>query len=90
MEISGDDVKCYEDVMGVVLDVVNIATTYDNEIYKGTKVDEMRERHTNSKSRLQSKDIWSAKKHLKKLSRKERRLQCFEEHDGTQGSSQPS
>jgi IS605 OrfB family transposase len=74
MEVGEDEVKCYEDVMGVDLGVVNIATTSDNEVYKGTKADEIRERYTSLKSRLQSKGTWSAKKHLKKLSKKERRF----------------
>ncbi|ADI74054.1 transposase, IS605 OrfB family [Methanohalobium evestigatum Z-7303] len=74
MEVGENEVKCYEDVMGVDLGVVNIATTSDNEVYKGSKADEIRERYTSLKSRLQSKGTWSAKKHLKKLSKKERRF----------------
>uniref|UniRef100_UPI0025E4DB78 RNA-guided endonuclease InsQ/TnpB family protein n=1 Tax=Methanohalobium sp. TaxID=2837493 RepID=UPI0025E4DB78 len=75
MEVDEDEVKCYEDdVLGVDLGVVNIATTSDGEVYKGTKADKVRERYTSLKSRLQSAGTWSAKKHLKKLSKKERRF----------------
>ena len=74
MEVGENEVEYNDDVLGVDLGVVNIAATSDNEIYKGTKADEIRERYTSLKSRLQSKGSWSAKNHLKKLSKKERRF----------------
>jgi IS605 OrfB family transposase len=74
MDVDENKVSFDDDVLGVDLGVVNIATTSDNEIYKGTKADEIRKRYTSLKSKLQSKGTWSAKKHLKKLSKKERRF----------------
>ncbi|WP_410807875.1 RNA-guided endonuclease InsQ/TnpB family protein [Methanohalobium sp.] len=74
MEVDENEVEYNDDVLGVDLGVVNIATTSDGEVYKGSKADKVRERYTSLKSRLQSAGTWSAKKHLKKLSRKERRF----------------
>lgn len=57
--------------LGVDLGIVNLATTSDGENFSGEKVETYRKRITELKARLQSKGTKSAKRHLKKLSKKE-------------------
>jgi IS605 OrfB family transposase len=59
------------DFLGVDLGIVNIATTSDGEIFTGEKVESYRKRITELKSKLQAKGTPSAKRHLKKISKKE-------------------
>lgn len=60
-----------KDFLGVDLGIVNIATTSDGEIFTGEKVESYRKRVTILKSKLQAKGTPSAKRHLKKISKKE-------------------
>ena len=60
-----------KDFLGVDLGIVNIATTSDGEIFTGEKVESYRKRITELKSKLQAKGTPSAKRHLKKISKKE-------------------
>jgi IS605 OrfB family transposase len=57
--------------LGVDLGIVNLATTSHGEIFTGEKVEKYRKKITSLKSRLQSKGTKSAKRHLKKISKKE-------------------
>jgi len=61
-------------VLGVDLGIVNLAVDSDGEVHSGKKIDEVRSRMTKIKSKLQSVKTRSAKRHLKKLSGKERRF----------------
>lgn len=57
--------------LGVDLGIVNLATCSDGEVFTGEKVEQYRKRITSLKARLQSKGTKSAKRHLKKISKKE-------------------
>ncbi|WP_370573942.1 RNA-guided endonuclease InsQ/TnpB family protein [Methanomethylovorans sp.] len=61
-------------VVGVDMGIVNIATTSDGKMYSGKKCTEVRQRYSVIKSRLQQAGTWSAKKHLKRISGRERRF----------------
>ncbi|MBP1909927.1 RNA-guided endonuclease InsQ/TnpB family protein [Methanolobus bombayensis] len=67
-------------VMGVDMGIVNIATTSDGEVFSGKKCTEVRQRYSALKARLQSVGTYSAKKHLKKISGKERRFKKDTNH----------
>jgi IS605 OrfB family transposase len=60
-----------EKFLGVDLGIVNLATCSDGEVISGDKVESYRKKITGLKVRLQSKGTKSAKKHLKKISKKE-------------------
>lgn len=62
-----------KDYLGVDLGIVNLATTSDGEVFSGENVEKYRTKITSLKARLQSKGTKSAKRHLKKLSKKESR-----------------
>ena len=74
IEFPDDTPITPKDVMGVDLGIVNIATTSDGQSFSGEQVDKVRIRTTALKSRLQSCGTKSAKRHLKKLSGRERRF----------------
>jgi IS605 OrfB family transposase len=57
--------------LGVDLGIINLATCSDGEVVSGEKVESYRKKITRLKSRLQTKGTKSAKKHLKKISKKE-------------------
>jgi IS605 OrfB family transposase len=57
--------------IGVDLGIVNIATCSDGETFSGEKVENYRKKITSLKARLQEKGTKSAKRHLKKISKKE-------------------
>lgn len=69
-----------EGVLGVDMGVVNIATTSDGVIYSSDKCNEVRGRLSKLKSVLQSVGTKSAKRHLKKISGKERRFKSNTNH----------
>ena len=60
--------------LGVDMGIVNLATTSDGVSYSGEQVDKVRCRMTQFKKNLQRRGSKSAKRHLKKLSGKERRF----------------
>lgn len=60
--------------LGIDLGIVNLATTSDGKTYSGEKCTEVRKRYAKLRAVLQSKGTYAAKKHLKKMSGKER---CF-------------
>ena len=63
-----------DNIIGVDLGIVNLATTSDGKIYSGEKCTEVRKKCAKIKSKLQSVGSYSAKKHLKKISGRERRF----------------
>lgn len=64
-----------EGFLGVDKGIVNIAVTSDGNIFSGKQVDKVRERMINLKSALQKKGTKSAKRHLKKVAKKQSRFQ---------------
>ena len=66
--------------LGVDLGIVNLATTSDGIRFSGEKCRDIRERYSALKARLQSVGTWDAKKHLKRISRKERRFKKDTNH----------
>jgi len=56
--------------LGVDLGIVNIATTSDNQNYSGKLIDKNRNKYSKLRSVLQSRKTASAKRKLKKVSRK--------------------
>jgi IS605 OrfB family transposase len=69
-----------EEFLGVDLGIVNIATTSDGKMYSGEKCQEVREKYTRIKTKLQSAGTYSAKKHLRKVSGRERRFKKDTNH----------
>lgn len=61
-------------ILGVDLGIVNLATTSDGDNFSGKQVDNVRKRITKIKKALQKRGSKSAKRHLKKLSGRERRF----------------
>jgi putative transposase len=57
--------------LGVDLGIVNLATCSDGEVISGEKIESYRKKITGLKARLQAKSSKSAKRHLKKISKKE-------------------
>jgi len=73
-EVPEDNVKDIESFIGVDLGIVNLATTSDGENFSGEEVDTVRKKMTKIKKALQKKGSKSAKRHLKKISGRERRF----------------
>lgn len=61
-----------EDWLGVDLGIVNIATDSDDETHTSEKTERSRKRYERIRSKLQSAGTRSAKRHLKKLAKRER------------------
>lgn len=66
--------------LGVDLGIVNLATTSDGKMFSGKKCTEVRKRYAKIKAVLQSVGTYSAKKHLKKISGRERRFKKDTNH----------
>jgi len=66
--------------LGVDLGIVNLATTNDGIRFSGETCEAVRKRYSALKGRLQSVGTWDAKKHLKRISRKERRFKKDTNH----------
>lgn len=60
--------------LGVDLGIVNLAVDSDGEVHSGSAVREVRDRNANLRKDLQAAGTKSAKRHLKKLSGRERRF----------------
>ncbi len=60
--------------LGVDMGIVNLAVTSDGEVFSGDKCTKSRQKYTTLKKRLQPVKTWNAKKHLKRISGKERRF----------------
>jgi putative transposase len=69
-----------DDVLGVDLGIVNLATTSDGKTYSGEKCTKVRQKYAKIRSVLQSVGTYSAKKHLKRISEKERRFKKDTNH----------
>lgn len=63
-----------QDVLGVDMGIVNIATDSTGEFFSGKQIDEVRERISTLRSGLQSTGTKSAHRHLKKLGNRESRF----------------
>ena len=66
--------------LGVDLGLANIAVDSDGVAYSGAKIDEVREKTRVLRAALQSKGTKSAKRHLKRLRRKERNFHSHTNH----------
>ncbi len=66
--------------LGVDLGIVNLATDSEGESFSGEQVEKVRQRHHALRQRLQKRGTKSAKRHLKKLSGKERRFRTDTNH----------
>jgi len=60
--------------LGVDLGIENLATDSDGQVFSGEKVEKMRKRYNGLRARLQKKGTRSAKRHLKKMSGREKRF----------------
>jgi IS605 OrfB family transposase len=80
VEVPEDDVKDIEEFIGVDFGIINLATTSDGKSFSGKQVDNIRQRMTTLKKSLQKRGSKSAKRHLKKLSGKERRFKKNTNH----------
>lgn len=69
-----------EEFLGVDLGIVNIATTSDGKIFSGKKCTEIRKHFSKLKAVYQKVGTYSAKKHLRKISGKERRFKKDTNH----------
>ena len=69
-----------EDWLGVDLGVANIASDSDGEIHTSERVEKSRKRYERIRAKLQKAGTKSAKRHLKKLSGKERRFKRDTNH----------
>jgi IS605 OrfB family transposase len=80
VEVPEAPLQKSDEFLGVDLGIVNLATTSLGEVYTGKKVDEVRERMTSLRGRLQAVGTKSAKRHLVKISKKERNFKRNTNH----------
>lgn len=80
VELSDDPQYEPKEIIGVDLGIVNIATTSDGKQFSGKQCTDVRKRYSKIKAKLQSVQTWNAKKHLKKISGRERRFKCNVNH----------
>lgn len=73
-EVDEPTPKDVDDFLGVDLGIKNIASDSDSNQYAGNKVNSLRKRHAKLRAKLQSKGTKSAKRLLKKRSKKEKRF----------------
>lgn len=71
-DIPNEAEQEFDDILGVDLGIVNLATDSDGEQHSGKPVDDTRKWYEQRKAALQSVGTKSAKRRLKKLSKKER------------------
>lgn len=79
-EVPEEDVKDVEEFIGVDFGIVSLATTSNGESFSGKGVNNVREKMTKIKKALQKKGSKSAKRHLKKLSGRERQFKKITNH----------
>lgn len=70
----------YTKVLGVDRGMLNIAVTSDGDFYDSKQLRQVRGRMRYLKARLQAKGTRSAKRHLRRLARRERRFQANANH----------
>jgi IS605 OrfB family transposase len=69
-----------EGTLGIDLGIVNLATDSDGETFSGAPVERVRQRMLKLRAALQKKGTKSAKRHLKRLRRTERRFHTNTNH----------
>lgn len=74
IDLPEEELRNTDEFLGVDLGIVNIATTSDGKIFSGKKCTEVRKRFSKLKAIYQKVGTYSAKKHLKKISGRERRF----------------
>jgi len=74
-EIPDEPLKKMKDVIGVDLGIRNIAVCSNGSKFIGEQIQSVRNRYQTLRSKLQNKGTRSAKRHLKKISGKEKRFQ---------------
>ncbi len=80
LEIATPPPNAPTDTLGVDLGIVNLATDSEGQTFSGEQVERNRKRHHALRGRLQKRGTKSAKRHLKKLSGKERRFRKNTNH----------
>jgi len=75
IEIKDEPIKEMKDIIGVDLGIKNLATCSTGNNFTGKQVQSVRNRYQTLRSQLQSKGTRSAKRHLKKMSGREKRFQ---------------
>ncbi len=79
-EVEEPEVKEVADYLGVDLGIVNLATDSAGHVYAGGQVNGLRRRHAKLRGRLQSRGTKSARRLLRKRSRKEQRFAADVNH----------
>lgn len=79
-EVEEPELEEAQEVLGVDLGIVNLATDSDGNSYSGSQVRSLRKRRRRQRKRLQAKGTKSAKRVLKRLSGRERRFARNENH----------
>jgi len=79
-EVEEAEEKEVEEYLGVDLGIVNLATDSDGHVYAGGQVNGLRRRHARLRGRLQSRGTKSARRLLRKRSRRERRFAADVNH----------
>ena len=74
VEVHEEPVIEPENITGIDMGITNIAVDSTGKYYSGDQIKDVREHHTDLRSRLLSVGTKSAKRHLKKLSGKESRF----------------
>jgi putative transposase len=74
IDLPEEELIFSDEALGVDFGMVNIATTSDGKIFSGNKCNEVRQKYSKIKAKLQKVGTWDAKKHLKKISGKERKF----------------
>lgn len=79
-DVEAPDTKDVDEFLGVDFGMNNIATDSDGNNYSGKQVNGIRKRHARLRGKLQAKGTKSAKRLLKKRSKKESRFAKQENH----------
>ena len=80
VDLPEDVLNDSNEFLGVDLGIVKIATTSDGKSYSGEKCNEVREHYSKLKSIYQKVGTYSAKKHLRKISGREKRFKKDTNH----------
>jgi len=80
IDLPEENIKDIKDFIGVDFGIVNLATTSTGQFFSGKQVDETRKRYRSIRQKLQRCGSPSAKRHLKKLSGRERRFKKNTNH----------
>lgn len=79
-DIPDESTDEFDDVLGVDLGIVQIATDSDGQSFSGAKVEANRQWYAKRRATLQSVGTKSAKRRLKKLSKSQKRFQSDTNH----------